>query len=56
MRTRVTSDGDGVLESASTVKMFEEIAFVRLIPTDLVGREWANVEAIDVRRVDECLN
>src|ERR1041384_467175 len=46
---RRSSDGNGLLESAARVKMFEEIAFVRLIPTDLVRRKRADVETIDTR-------
>jgi hypothetical protein len=32
--------------------MIEEIAFVRLIPTDLVGGERADVQTIDARGGD----
>jgi hypothetical protein len=45
-----------VLKSAPSVKVFEEIAFVGLVPTDLVRRQWANVQAIDLRGVDESLD
>src|SRR5689334_14022144 len=51
-----TSDRDGVLERAPPVKMFEEIAFVWLVPTDLNGRQWANVQAIDLRGVHQCVD
>ena len=36
--------------------MFEEIAFVRLIPTDLVCRHRADVQAIDIRGGNQSLN
>ena len=56
MRTERPSDSSGVLEGAPPVKMVEEVAFVWLVPTDLIGWQWSNVEAIDVRGIDECLN
>src|SRR6185503_13622973 len=51
-----SSDGNCMLECAARVKMIEEIAFVRLIPTHLVRRQRTDVQAIDARRVDEGLN
>jgi hypothetical protein len=47
-----SSNGNGVLECTARVKMIEEIAFVRLIPTDLVGGERADVQTIDARGGD----
>src|SRR5215207_9679720 len=44
-----SSNGDRLLECTTCVKMFKEIAFVRLVPTDLIGRQCANVETIDMR-------
>src|SRR5678810_461500 len=44
-----SSNSDGLLEGTTRVQMIEEIAFVRLVPTDLIGRERADVEAIDTR-------
>ena len=48
-----SSDGDGLLKRAARVKMIEKISLVRLVPTHLVRRDRANVQAIDVRRGDE---
>jgi hypothetical protein len=38
-----------VLECAARVKMFEEIALVRLIPANLIRGQRADVETIDAR-------
>src|SRR5689334_7184769 len=45
-----------MLEGAARVKMFEKIAFVRLIPAHLVRRHRADVETIDARRRYERLD
>src|ERR671918_478348 len=47
-----SSDGNSMLECAARVKMIEEIAFVRLIPTHLVCRHRTYVESIDAWRSD----
>ena len=47
-----SSNGNGVLECTARVKMIKEVAFVRLIPTDLVGGERADVQTIDTRGGD----
>src|SRR5262249_40653646 len=45
-----------MLEGAARVKMFEEIALVRLIPAHLIRRQRADVETIDARRRHERLD
>ena len=44
------------MKSAPTVEVFEEIALVRLVPANLIGRYRANVQAIDIRRINQSLN
>src|ERR1044072_3191951 len=51
-----SSDGYSVLERAARVKMFEEIALVRLIPANLMRGQRADVETIDARQRHERLN
>lgn len=38
------------LQGALAVKMFEQIAFVRLIPKNFIGGDRPDVETIDIRR------
>ena len=45
-----------VLKSAARVKMFEEVALMRLIPTYLVSRHRADVQAIDIWGGNQALN
>src|SRR5689334_22774981 len=45
-----------MLEGAARVKMFEQIALVRLVPAHLVCRQRADVETIDTRRRHERLD
>ena len=38
------------MKSALAIKVLEEIAFVGLVPTKLVGRNRADIETVHVRR------
>ena len=42
-----------MLEGATAVEVIEEVAFVRLVPTQLICRDWSKVESIDVRRLNQ---
>lgn len=44
------SHGDGALKRATRVQVFEKIAFMRLVPTDLARGNRTDVQPVDVRR------
>src|SRR5262249_47352478 len=50
------SRGCSALESAASVKVLEQITFMRLIPTDVVGGHGSEIEPIDIGRGDQFLN
>src|SRR2546426_7029389 len=49
------SNGNGALKSATTVKVFKEIAFMWLIPIHLIRRNGANIQPVHIRRGNKSL-
>src|SRR5215471_14662139 len=44
------------LKRTSSIEMFEQVPLVRLVPTDLVGRNRAEIQAVNNRRADQPAN
>src|ERR1043165_3145373 len=52
-RIFIQRTSDGALKSAPGVQVIEQIALVRLVPTDAIGGNRAQVQASDVRRGEQ---
>ena len=49
----IVSNSHGTFERAARVKVFEQVALVRLVPTNLVCWYRSDVQAIDIWGVDK---